>query len=56
MPCFADLGGRPGDFPEAERAAQEVLALPIHPGLDPEQIERVVRVLADFHAAEILGA
>lgn len=50
QPCFASLGGRPGQLPESERAAREVLALPIHPGLRPDQREAVVAGLAAFYA------
>ena len=41
QPCFAPLGYLPGDLPECERAADEVLSLPIFPGMTDEEIERV---------------
>ena len=44
--CFAALGHAPGDLPESERAAQEVLALPIFPELTTEQIRFVAQELA----------
>lgn len=49
--CFRDLGYRPGDFPEAERACAEVLSLPVYPELTHAQIERVVGEIASFYAA-----
>jgi dTDP-4-amino-4,6-dideoxygalactose transaminase len=46
--CFAYLEHDPADFPEAQRAAAEVLALPIYPELTPAQLEYVVRQIASF--------
>src|ERR1700674_1366310 len=48
QPLYASLGHKPGDFPHAERAAQEVLSLPMYPELRAEQIARVVETIADF--------
>lgn len=47
--CFADLGYRPGSLPESDRAAREVLALPIYPGLTTEMQEYVVENLVEFY-------
>ncbi|MGI5215770.1 DegT/DnrJ/EryC1/StrS family aminotransferase [Plantactinospora sp. CA-290183] len=40
---FLDADGKPGpwDLPETERAAREVLSLPIHPALTQSQLERI---------------
>ena len=43
--AFRDLGYGPGDFPEAERAASEILSLPLFPEITPEQQQRVVDAL-----------
>jgi dTDP-4-amino-4,6-dideoxygalactose transaminase len=51
QPAYAALGFPVGTFPKAERACERVLSLPIHPGLNPEQVAYVGNALR-----EILGA
>jgi dTDP-4-amino-4,6-dideoxygalactose transaminase len=48
QPCFSDLGHRRGDFPQAERAAADSLALPIYGELTAAQQETVVGAIGDF--------
>ena len=52
QPCFSALSYKPGDFPHAEKAAQEALALPIFPGLRAQEIEAVVQRIAQFVFAQ----
>jgi dTDP-4-amino-4,6-dideoxygalactose transaminase len=49
--CFAYLGHGLGSFPESERAANETLALPIHPELTEQQAQYVVECIREFFTA-----
>lgn len=48
QPCFAHLGYRTGQFPVAEAACRQVLALPMHPGLSEAAQAHVVDSIAGF--------
>ncbi len=47
QPIYSELGYQPGDLPETERAAAEVLSLPIYPEMTEEQIACVVNALLE---------
>jgi dTDP-4-amino-4,6-dideoxygalactose transaminase len=49
QPCFAELGYKKGDLPEAERACAEVLAIPVHPDLSEAQADHVVASIREFY-------
>jgi dTDP-4-amino-4,6-dideoxygalactose transaminase len=51
QPAFAELGYRAGDFPVAEAAAHEVLALPLYPELSDEQVTRICDAVRTFTTA-----
>ena len=47
QPAFRFLAHGPGSFPVTERAAREILSLPLYPGMTEEQQARVVDALAE---------
>ena len=49
QPCFEYLGYKQGAFPESERAASEVLSLPIYPELTSTQLDEVVAAVRAFY-------
>ncbi len=49
QPCFEFLGHREGDFPHAEQACRDVLALPLYPGLSESSQELVVDSVLEFY-------
>jgi dTDP-4-amino-4,6-dideoxygalactose transaminase len=50
QPCFAPLGYRDGQLPEAERASLEVLSLPVYPELSAAQRDYVIESVRGFYA------
>ena len=49
QPCFAYLGYKEGQCPEAEKAAKQVLSLPIYPELTPPQLNEVIDAVRAFY-------
>ena len=49
QPCFASLGYREGSLPVTERAAREVISLPIYPELTRAQLDTVVAAIREFY-------
>jgi dTDP-4-amino-4,6-dideoxygalactose transaminase len=47
--CFSDLGYGSGDFPKAETAARDSLALPIYPEITETQQRYVVEKIGEFY-------
>src|SRR5881392_729691 len=47
--CFSDLGYKRGRLPEAERAAGEVISLPIYPELTRDQVDYVADMIRGFY-------
>lgn len=49
QPCFEYLGYSEGAFPESERAANEVISLPVYPELTQGQLDEVVGSVREFY-------
>jgi len=47
--AYAHLGYKKGDFPVAEKLAEEILSLPMYPELAKEQIEYVCEKIKAFY-------
>lgn len=48
QPAYQDLGYQPGDFPQAEKCAAEILSLPLYPELAREDVEYIVKEIRKF--------
>jgi dTDP-4-amino-4,6-dideoxygalactose transaminase len=53
QPAFQCLGYHAGDFPHAEALSQDILSLPMYPGLTDEQIHRVAAAIRSLVDAEL---
>src|SRR5215212_5292198 len=51
QPCFEYLGYKSGAFPESEKAAKEVISLPIYPELTNAQLDEVIGAVREFYGS-----
>ena len=51
QPAYEGRLGRAGDLPQSERAAREVLSLPLYPELAEASVDTVITAIADFDGA-----
>lgn len=51
LPAYADLQYKEGDFPKTEKAAREVLSLPMFPELLPQQVEAVSNAVLNIEGS-----
>jgi dTDP-4-amino-4,6-dideoxygalactose transaminase len=52
QPAYADLDYAAGSFPAAERAAAELLSLPMHPWLSEREVDAVIEAVRAFDGGE----
>ncbi len=52
QPAFTNLGYQLGDFPQAEKLANQILSLPMYPGLTNSQIKEIVTAIASILSSE----
>jgi dTDP-4-amino-4,6-dideoxygalactose transaminase len=55
LPAYADLGYQSGQFPHSERAANEVLSLPMFAELTADQTQTVARAVLEFGLQPLAG-
>jgi len=48
--CYAHLGGKPGDFPVSERAAQRVISIPVFPEMTESEQSEVIESIKRFYS------
>jgi dTDP-4-amino-4,6-dideoxygalactose transaminase len=48
QPVYQNLGYKAGDFPQSEKAAREILSLPMYPELTDTQVQQIVDAVKEF--------
>jgi len=54
--AYASLGYKTGDFPSAEKAASEILSLPMYPQLKPSEQVKIAQAVCNFFDEERAGS